>query len=160
MGAVGTVSARTAAPRHPRTAQLVPVVTASPTAVPVRHDTGADAARFVELINRVRATFHLRPLAMRADLVAVARRQSARMAAKEQLWHDRDTVNEISDWLSLGENVGWSRISVQDLHDAFMASPEHRRNILDPSFTSIGVGETVAADGRIFVAEEFAQFGR
>jgi uncharacterized protein YkwD len=157
MGAFGVVSARASAP-HVHAPHVGAAVSPSPSPTPTPHDSRADAAAFVALINHVRVAHRLHPLVVRTDLVGVALRQSARMAAKGSLWHDRDTVHEITGWQSLGENVGWSRISVQDLHDAFMASPEHRRNILDPAFTSIGVAETVASDGRIFVAEEFAQF--
>ena len=64
------------------------------------------------------------------------------MAAKQKIWHNRQLKDQVSGWWRLGENVGWTNGSVEDLHRAFLASPEHRRNILDPRFTSIGVAET------------------
>lgn len=80
------------------------------------------------------------------------------MAGVEKIWHNKRFRYQISGWWLLGENVGWTNSTVDYLHRAFMASPEHRRNILDPRFTSIGIGETVSADGRIFVAEDFGRF--
>jgi uncharacterized protein YkwD len=118
----------------------------------------ADTLRFVELINQSRKAHGLAPLSTRKDLRTVAARWSARMAAKEKIWHNRDLRYQTSGWWRLGENVGWAAGSVEYLHQAFLASPEHRRNILDPLFTSVGVAETVSADGRIFVVEDFGRF--
>ena len=80
------------------------------------------------------------------------------MASKEKIWHNRQLRHQTIGWWRLGENVGWAAGTVEYLHAAFLASPEHRRNILDPLFTSIGVAETVSADGRIFVVEDFGRF--
>jgi len=124
------------------------------------NNPGADVRRFVELINESRRAHGLPPLSSRKDLRLIATRWSARMAAKEKIWHNRNLRNDVFGWWRLGENVGWAAGSVDYLHQAFLASPEHRRNILDPLFTSIGVAETVSADGRIFVVEDFGRFSR
>ncbi len=147
----------------PTTAErlLTTAVERAPTkpAAPVqRHDPVLDARRFVELINQTRRTYGLAPLSTRKDLRLIATRWSARMAAKQKIWHNRNLRYETFGWWRLGENVGWAAGSVAYLHQAFLASPEHRRNILDPLFTSIGVAETVSADGRIFVVEDFGRF--
>ena len=42
------------------------------------------------------------------------------------------------------------------MHQAFMNSPEHRKNILDPKFDSVGVA-IVTSDTTIFVTEVFMQ---
>ena len=80
------------------------------------------------------------------------------MAAREKISHNPRFRYQVSGWWLLGENVGWTNSSVEYLHRSFMKSPEHRRNILDPRFTSIGVGEAVSRDGRIFVAEDFGRY--
>jgi len=41
---------------------------------------------------------------------------------------------------ALGENLSYWRRSPQETVDAWMRSPGHRVNILDPNFTEIGVG--------------------
>lgn len=149
---------------HLKTATERPLTTAVERAstkplVPVqRHDPVADAQRFVELINRTRKAHGLAPLSTRKDLRLIATRWSAAMAAKQKIWHNSNFRYEIAGWWRLGENVGWAAGTVEYLHQEFLASPEHRRNILDPRFTSIGVAETVSADGRIFVVEDFGRF--
>jgi len=80
------------------------------------------------------------------------------MASVQTIWHNKLFRYQVSGWWLLGENVGWTNASVAYLHTAFMRSPEHRKNILDPRFTAIGVGETVSKDGRIFVTEDFGRF--
>jgi len=124
------------------------------------HNPAVDAQRFIELINEARKAHGLAPLRSRKDLRTIAVHWSARMAAEERIWHNHALRNEVFGWWRLGENVGWAAGSVEYLHQAFLASPEHRRNILDPLFTSIGVAETVSADGRIFVVEDFGRFSR
>ncbi len=42
--------------------------------------------------------------------------------------------------LRVGENVGVSSEGVGAVFRGFMASPGHRANILDPSFTHVGIG--------------------
>jgi len=128
-------------------------------ATPVQpHDPAADARRFVELINQARKAHGLAVLSTRKDLRLIATRWSARMAANLRIWHNPTLRYETVGWWRLGENVGWAAGTVEYLHQEFLASPEHRRNILDPRFTSIGVAETVSADGRIFVVEDFGRF--
>jgi len=58
-------------------------------------------------------------------------------------------------WQKLGENVGVGP-SVDSLTAAFIASPAHYRNLVDPSWDSMGVGVTIV-NGTIYVAEEFMQ---
>jgi uncharacterized protein YkwD len=123
-----------------------------------RYNPVRDARAFVALINEIRRAHHLKPLRLRGDLTSIAARWSARMAAIQKISHNKKFRYQISGWWLLGENVGWTNASVEYLHRAFLASPEHRRNILDPRFTAIGVGETVSKDGRIFVTEDFGRF--
>ena len=124
--------------------------------VTATRDRATDERTFVSLINGERTRRGLGALTVRADLVAAARRQSVRMAPRLDIWHNLNLENEISGWLDIGENVGWSWGTAADLHEAFMESPEHRDNILFPRFNEIGIGEAIGSDGRIFVTETFA----
>jgi hypothetical protein len=56
----------------------------------------------------------------------------------------------------VAENVAYNT-SAATIHARLMQSPAHRANILNPAFNSVGVGEVVSADGRIFVTERFAR---
>ena len=43
-------------------------------------------------------------------------------------------------WGAFGENIAYGQTSAQSVVQGWMNSPGHRRNILSPDFTSIGVG--------------------
>lgn len=119
-------------------------------------DTGAEA-RFLQLINQERAGAGLGGLSMSAELVAVAREHSAEMGGAGDLYHNPNLESEVVDWLSIGENVGRGP-SVSSLHDAFMASPGHRENILYHKYTQVGIGVEVV-EGRIWVTQVFRKPG-
>lgn len=119
--------------------------------------TATDEAKFVSLINQERSSRGLRTLVVKSDLVSVARKHSADMAAKGTIWHGDSTPYKISGWTIYGENVGMGP-TVADLHRAFMDSPDHRANILEKAFNQIGVG-VVIKDGTIFVTEIFVKRG-
>lgn len=118
-------------------------------------DPGKEA-EFVELINGLRADEGLETLAVHDELVGKARDWSRTMAEAGEIWHsdlpDGITVN----WHRLGENVGTGG-SVEALHQAFVDSPSHYENLVDPGFRHVGVGVTVDADGTIFVSEVFME---
>jgi len=108
---------------------------------------------FVSKINAARST----NLTVRSDLVAIARRHSQRMASSGTIFHNGNLANEApSDWQSLGENVGMGP-SCSDIHNAFMNSASHRKNILDPKFNFVGVGVVTASDGTLYVTEVFME---
>jgi uncharacterized protein YkwD len=107
--------------------------------------TGGDEAAFVAKTNATRQAHGLRPYAVAADLVAVARRQSARMAAQQRLYHNPNLASDVQHWQTAGENVGMGG-DVDSVQQAFLNSPAHRANILARDFTEVGVG--VVRDGR------------
>ena len=59
--------------------------------------------------------------------------------------------------LALAENVGMGRTG-PSLQAAFMKSPEHRRNMLDPTYTEVGIG-VVVVNHTMFVVEDFRRRG-
>jgi len=111
---------------------------------------------FVSRINSERTSRGLRPLTVASDLVSVARNWSAYMASAQQLSHDPNLANEVSNWTRLGDNVGRGT-TVSGIHDAFMSSPEHRSNILDPEYEQVGVGVVDGGD-RLYVTEIFVRW--
>ena len=57
---------------------------------------------------------------------------------------------------SVGENIAVSsRPNDTSLFDLWMGSPGHYRNIVDPTFDSLGVGVVTLADDTIFVTQQF-----
>jgi len=118
-------------------------------------DTLSDEAAFVAKINDLRATKGLAGLQVNANLTTKARAWAAGMAAAGRIWHSTLSDGITADWQKLGENVGMGG-SVAGLHAAFVASPHHYENLVDPAFTQVGIG--IAMSGStIFVAEEFMQ---
>src|SRR5438094_741869 len=57
-------------------------------------------------------------------------------------------------WSTLAGNVGFGP-TCDSVVQAFMSSPEHRRNILGPSYSSLGVGVVDGPDGLMYVTEDF-----
>ncbi len=115
-------------------------------------DPGLEQA-FVDAINAERAAAGLDALAPAGDLTALGRHHSTTMADADQLHHNPSLAADVSGWRKVGENVGRGP-EVDRIHDAFMASTSHRRNVLDTEWTEVGVG-VVVRDGQIWVTEVF-----
>ncbi|HVL89353.1 MAG TPA: CAP domain-containing protein [Actinomycetota bacterium] len=108
---------------------------------------------FVSRINSERSKRGIHTLVWAEDLAQVARRHSQRMASQKNLHHNPNLRSEVDGWEVVGENVGYGP-GVEDLHQAFMDSQSHRANILDRSYTQVGVG-TVWRDGLLWVTQVF-----
>jgi hypothetical protein len=118
-------------------------------------DTVSDEATFVAKINDLRASKGLAPLQVNANLVAKARAWSAGMAAAGKIWHSTLSDGVTEDWKKLGENVGMGG-SVDGLHRAFVNSPGHYANLVEPVFSHVGIG-IVMNGSTIYVSEVFMQ---
>jgi uncharacterized protein YkwD len=62
-----------------------------------------------------------------------------------------------STWLKLGENVGYGG-TIAAIHEAYLNSPGHRANIMDPTFTEIGAAAVwgdCEGQHRVFTVQEF-----
>jgi hypothetical protein len=118
-------------------------------------DTTSDEAAFVAKINNLRAGKGLAALQVNANLVEKARAWSAGMADAGRIWHSTLSDGITEDWKKLGENVGMGG-SVDGLHRAFVNSPHHYENLVDPAFGYVGIGIVMSGD-TIFVTEVFMQ---
>lgn len=112
-------------------------------------------ATFVSNINALRASKGLGALEVHRNLVDKARRWAAEMAGAGRIWHSHLSDGITADWRKLGENVGTGP-SVMGLHNAFVASPKHYENLVDPDFGYVGIG-VVVVDGIIYVSEMFME---
>jgi len=118
--------------------------------------TADEEAQFVAALNQVRAGVGLPALTVNAELVGLARQHSQVMADAGQIFHsDPISAGYTGPWAKLGENVGVGA-NVQVLVDAFVASPGHYANIVDPAFTQIGVG-VVWRDNALYTTHRFLQ---
>jgi hypothetical protein len=118
-------------------------------------DTVSDEASFIAKINDLRVSKGLPTLVVNDNLVAKARGWAAGMAAAGRIWHSTLSDGITADWQKLGENVGMGG-SVDALNAAFVASPHHYENLVDPDFTTVGIGIAMNG-GTIYVAEEFME---
>jgi cell division septation protein DedD len=111
---------------------------------------------FYNSINAERAAKGKPKLKLASDLVTLARRHSKKMAADGTIYHNNNLGNEISgSWTAAGENVGMGP-DCASVHDAFMASPGHRANILDSDYNQVGTGVAYDGDGTLYITEVFA----
>jgi len=111
-------------------------------------------AAFVAATNQARAAVGLPGLSVSADLTAAATRQAQNMAESDTLFHTPNLGSGLCCWAMVGENVG-DGPSVSVIQAAFMASPEHRANILRSAYTQIGVGYVIDKHGTLWVSEVF-----
>ncbi|MBT5849734.1 MAG: CAP domain-containing protein [Acidimicrobiaceae bacterium] len=102
--------------------------------------SGSDEAAFVTALNQVRANVGLPALTLNSQLSDLSRGHAQVMADAGGIFHaDPISAGYNGPWSKMGENVGKGG-GVQILVDAFVASPGHYSNIIDPDFTQIGVG--------------------
>jgi hypothetical protein len=127
--------------------------------VPASASPASDESCFLSAINAARSAAGAAPLSVQGDLLRIARSWSQTMATAGQLFHDPNLSKLApSRWLALGENVGTGP-TCDSIAQAFMNSTEHRRNILDPAFTTVGVGVVDSTDGTVWVTEDFMGTG-
>lgn len=108
----------------------------------------AELREVVDLVNQERAKAGCKALTVDDKLTLAAQRHSQDQADHKKMSHDGSDGSDVGDrldrvgyaWRSYGENVAWNQQSPAAVMDAWMNSPGHRANILNCSFTEIGVG--------------------
>lgn len=101
----------------------------------------------LKYVNEARQAEGLAPLQMMPELVDLARLKSKDMIDKNYFDHNSPTYgspftmlkNHGINYRTAGENLAGNS-SVSDAHKRLMNSPGHRKNILNPSFTHVGIG--------------------
>jgi uncharacterized protein YkwD len=107
--------------------------------------------------NRSRTNHGVHAVTLNARLSELARRHSMAMAMKGVLFHTGNPAAYYLHgvkWRIWGENVGVTGGDVPQLESAFMASTEHRANILRPSFYRSAIG-AVRVHGKLWVTVFF-----
>ena len=147
----------------PTTLPLATVPPAIPPAGPSHPSPGVDsagAAQLLDLVNQLRAQAGLGTLVRRDDIVSIAVSHSEDMASQSRLFHNdslfTSAVRASLGADALGENVALN-FSIPAAHAAFMNSPHHLANIVDPRFTAAGFGVVIDGAGDYWVTEDFAQ---
>lgn len=139
-------------------ALLGPLLVAPGATASAATDPGSAEADFVARINQLRASRGLSTLSVDGELTSAARQWASTMAAKGEIFHASDLSGGVSaNWTKLGENVGVGG-DVASLFQAFVDSPSHFENLVDPSYSRVGVGVVVSGD-RIFTTHRFMAVG-
>lgn len=117
----------------------------------------------VKLVNQERAKAGLSPLQLDKDLSHVARVKSADMRDNQYFAHDSPTYGspfEMMDRFGVsyryaGENIAAGQRSPEAVMEAWMNSPGHRQNIMNPNYTHIGVGYVSGGSYQHYWTQQF-----
>lgn len=131
--------------------------------VPSSGDYSAFQKKVVELVNAERAKNGLKPLTMNTELSKVATLKSQDMAKLNYFDHNSPTYGSPFDMMkkygisyrTAGENIAMGQTSPEQVMQGWMNSPGHRANILNSSFTQIGVGIAKNSSGRLYWTQQF-----
>src|ERR1700730_2921709 len=124
--------------------------------------SSAERALFDDL-NRERSAKGLPALHWDAALASAAREHASRMAQRNVLSHQLPGEPQIQDratqagarFTTIAENIAVAPNSAT-IHSAWMQSPHHRENILDPGLNGVGIGVVKGSDG-LFAVQDFSQ---
>lgn len=151
----------TPAPAPTPTPQPTPAPTPKPTPAPSTgsgqasgYQLNASEQKMVDLVNQERAKAGVAPLKVDLELSRVARIKSQDMRDNNYFSHTSPTYGSPFDMMksfgisyrTAGENIA-KHSSVESAHTGLMNSDGHRKNILNPNFTHIGIG---IVDGRYY----------
>jgi uncharacterized YkwD family protein len=120
---------------------------AKPTAPKQVQKADQFASAVFQLVNQERAKAGLKPLQFDAALSKVALDKAVDMHNNHYFSHNSPTYGSPFDMMkkygisfrTAGENIAMGQRSPQEVMNQWMNSPGHRANILNPSFTKIGV---------------------
>ncbi len=116
----------------------------------------SEQARVAELVNQTRAQYGRSALRDNLQLDEKAQAWAEHLARNNTLAHSNLPSGITYQWRSLAENVGYGG-SIEQVHQAYLNSPGHRANILDPRWNYMGTG--VAWRGsRVFTVQVFMQY--
>ena len=119
----------------------------------------------LELTNKARVAEKLPPLKPNAALFEAAPAHSANMAKQDKLEHklddkrvgDRATAAGY-DWSEIAENIGYTdEGTAEDIVNGWLKSEGHRKNLLNPAVTEIGVGVAKNAKGEWYYTQVFGK---
>lgn len=107
----------------------------------------AEEEKMLQLINQERAKAGAAPLTLDPELVRIARLKSQDMIDKNYFDHNSPTYGDPFTMMRnmgvqygfAGENLAGNP-SLDNAHETLMASPGHRKNILNPNYTRVGIG--------------------
>ena len=127
------------------------------------NSTHAYVQEVVDLVNAERAKEGLSPLTLDTKVQAAA--QVRAKECEQSFSHTRPDGTSFSTALkeqnvsyrSAGENIAWGQKSPQEVMNGWMNSSGHRANIMNPDYTTIGVGYYQNANGTNYWCQLFTK---
>ncbi|PZV06933.1 MAG: hypothetical protein DCF32_08640 [Leptolyngbya sp.] len=143
---------------------IVPAAIAQRPSTTAAQTNAAIAQEILRLVNIERQRVNAPPLVLNDKLTAAAQRHAQDMATSRRMSHtgsDGSTMRSRIDatqynWSTIGENVAMGQPTAAAVIAAWMNSPGHRQNMLNPAFTELGVGYAIGAN-RPYWAQVFAR---
>lgn len=125
-------------------------------------NTATAAQQAVDLLNADRRANGLSNLQVSASLATVAQKHAQDMMTRNFFSHTNpdgqspfDRIKQAGiSYSAAGENIAIDQ-SVQAAEVAFMNSSGHRANILNSSYTTVGIGVAYDANGKAYVVQNF-----
>lgn len=115
---------------------------------------GPGETSFAASTNALRVQHALPGYRVCADLTSIARGWAAQMARAGALSHNGALAAQMPNWRGLGENVG-EGANEPEVQRALVNSPPHLANLLSTTFSEVGYGTAVSANGTLYVDEVF-----
>ncbi len=117
----------------------------------------------VDLVNIERAKAGLNPLTLDSSISNVATKKSQDMIDDNYFSHNSPTYGSPFDMLkkfgisykTAGENIAMGQKTPKEVVNAWMNSEGHRKNIMNPNFSKIGVGVAQKSGGSIYWTQIF-----
>ena len=140
-----------------------PETTQKPAAPTVNKAAGSYEAQVADLVNKERAAQGLPALKYNAELSKVAEAKAADLRDKNYFSHTSPTYGSPFDMMksfgirytAAGENIAKGYTTPAAVMNGWMNSPGHKANILNSSFTEIGVGYVSGDNGAGYWVQMF-----
>jgi len=119
--------------------------------------------KILELMNAKRVEAGLKPLTIDNTLVQVARYKSDHMIQFNYFDHVTPQGTKYTNWLqavgytytTAGENIAYNTYDAVELFTQWWNSPGHRANMMNSSYTKVGIG-VVQGNGKFMGTQEFS----
>jgi len=121
--------------------------------------TEAERNEVISRVNRTRVDNGLPELTANVTLSIKADAWARKLRDECGLSHSRLSDGAPKEWNFLGENVGYGG-TIDQVHEAYLDSPGHRANIVDPKFTTMGAAAVWGdcnGQRRVFTVQVFMQ---
>ena len=119
--------------------------------------------QILQLMNAKRVEAGLQPLTLDNTLLQVARYKSDHMIQYNYFDHTNPDGTKCTDWLqtigykytTAGENIAYNTYDAVELFNQWWNSPGHRANMMNSSYTKVGIG-VVLGNGEFMGTQEFS----